>query len=42
MKGGKTALTGYLYLQGKTEVVGDEDDGNILVPTEGCWRRRPL
>jgi len=29
------ALTGYLYLQGKTELIGDEEEGYIVVPTKG-------
>ena len=35
-------LTGHLYLQGKTELIGDEKEGHIVVPTEGDWRRLRL
>jgi predicted nuclease with RNAse H fold len=37
-----SALTGYLYLQGKTELIGDEEEGYIVVPTKGEWRRLKL
>ena len=36
------ALTGYLYLQGKTELIGDEQEGYIVVPTKGDWGRLKL
>ncbi len=36
------ALTGYLYLQGKTELIGDEEEGYIVVPTKSDWRRLKL
>ena len=36
------ALTGYLYLQKKTELIGDEEEGYIVVPTKGDWRRLKL
>ena len=36
------ALTGYLYLQGKTELVGDEKEGYIVVPLKRDWRRLQL
>ena len=36
------ALTGYLYLQGKTEVIGNGEEGYIVVPTKGDWRRLKL
>jgi predicted nuclease with RNAse H fold len=36
------ALTGYLYLQGKTELIGDKEEGYIVVPTKGNWRRLRL
>ena len=36
------ALTGYLYLQEKTELIGDEEEGYIVVPTKGDWRRLKL
>ena len=35
------ALTGYLYLQEKTELIGDEE-GYIVVPTKVDWRRLRL
>jgi len=35
------ALTGYLYLRGKTELVGNEE-GYIVVPTKSDWRRLRL
>jgi len=36
------ALTGYLYLQGKTELIGNEEEGYIVVPTKSDWRRLRL
>jgi predicted nuclease with RNAse H fold len=36
------ALTGYLHLQRKTELIGDEEEGYIVVPTETDWRRLQL
>ena len=36
------ALTGYLYLQGKTELIGDKEEGYIVVPTKEDWRRLRL
>jgi len=36
------ALTGYLYLQEKTELIGDGEEGYIVVPTKGDWRRLKL
>lgn len=36
------ALTGHLYLQGKTELVGDEKEGYIVVPLKRDWRRLQL
>jgi len=36
------ALTGYLYLQGKIELVGNEEEGYIVVPTKSDWRRLQL
>jgi predicted nuclease with RNAse H fold len=36
------ALTGYLYLQGKTDLIGDGEEGYIVVPTKGDWRRLKL
>lgn len=35
------ALTGHLHLQGKTELIGDEEE-YIVVPTENDWRRLRL
>ena len=32
------ALTGYLYLQEKVELVGDEEEGYIVVPVKSDWR----
>ncbi|KPV64556.1 MAG: hypothetical protein AOA66_0089 [Candidatus Bathyarchaeota archaeon BA2] len=36
------ALTGYLHLQGKTELIGNEEEGYIVVPTKSDWRRLNL
>ncbi len=36
------ALTGHLHLQRKTELIGDEEEGYIVVPTESDWRRLQL
>jgi len=36
------ALTGYLHLQGKTELIGNEEEGYIVVPKKGDWRRLKL
>ena len=36
------ALTGYLYLQEKTELIGDAEEGYIVVPTKGDWGRLKL
>jgi len=36
------ALTGYLYLQGKTELIGNETEGYIVVPVKCNWRRLRL
>jgi len=36
------ALTGHLYLQGKTELIGNDEEGYIIVPTKGDWRRLRL
>ncbi len=36
------ALTGHLHLQRKTESIGDEEEGYIVVPTESDWRRLQL
>ena len=36
------ALTGYLYLQGKIELIGNEEEGYIVVPTKSDWRRLRL
>jgi len=32
------ALTGYLQLKQKTELIGDRIEGYIVVPTESDWR----
>jgi len=32
------ALTGYLHLKQKTELIGDRIEGYIVVPTESNWR----
>jgi hypothetical protein len=36
------ALTGYLYLQGKTELIGDEKEGCIAVSVRLNWRKLQL
>ena|GEM_PF-2390815 len=36
------ALTGYLYLEGKTELIGDEEEGYIVVPMKTDWRTMRL
>jgi predicted nuclease with RNAse H fold len=36
------ALTGYLYLQGKTELIGNEKEGYIAVPVRRNWRKLQL
>jgi predicted nuclease with RNAse H fold len=36
------ALTGYLYLQEKIDLIGDGEEGYIVVPTKGDWRRLKL
>jgi len=36
------ALTGHLHLQRKTELVGDEKEGYIVVPLKRDWRRLQL
>jgi len=36
------ALTGYLHLQGKIELIGNEEEGYIVVPTKSDWRRLKL
>ncbi len=33
------ALTGYLYMKGLTEIVGDHKEGYIVVPIKQDWRR---
>jgi len=38
LKAATAALTGHLHLQGKTELIGDEEE-YIVVPTENDWRR---
>jgi len=36
------ALTAHLHLQGKTELMGDAEEGYIIVPTESNWRKLHL
>jgi len=36
------ALTGHLHLQGKTELVGEEKEGYIVVPLKRDWKRLQL
>jgi len=36
------ALTGHLYIQGKTELIGDKKEGYIVVPSESDWRKLQL
>jgi len=36
------ALTGYLYLQGKTELIGNDKEGYIAVPVKCNWRKLQL
>lgn len=36
------ALTGYLYLQEKTQLIGNEREGYIAVPIECNWRKLQL
>jgi len=36
------ALTGYLYLKGKTQLIGNEREGYIAVPIECNWRKLQL
>jgi len=36
------ALTGHLHLQGKTELIGNEKEGYIVVPKENDWRKLQL
>jgi predicted nuclease with RNAse H fold len=36
------ALTGHLYIQGKTELIGDRKEGSIIVPSESDWRKLQL
>jgi len=35
-------LTGHLYIQGKTELIGDKKEGYIVVPSESDWRKLQL
>jgi len=37
-----SALTGYLYLQGKTQLIGNEKEGYIVVPIKRNWRKLQL
>ncbi len=36
------AFTGYLYTRGKVELVGDNKEGFIVVPTREDWRKLKL
>lgn len=36
------ALTGHLYLKGKTESIGDREEGYIIVPEKSDWRKLHL
>jgi predicted nuclease with RNAse H fold len=36
------ALTGYIYLQGKTQLIGNEREGYIAVQIEHNWRKMQL
>ncbi len=36
------ALTGHLYIQGKTELIGDRKEGYIVVPSGSDWRKLQL
>ena len=36
------SLTGYLYLKGKTQLIGNEREGYIAVPIECNWRKLQL
>ncbi|RLI47072.1 hypothetical protein DRO69_01595 [Candidatus Bathyarchaeota archaeon] len=36
------ALTGHLYIEGKTELIGDEKEGYIIVPSKRDWRKLQL
>jgi len=36
------ALTGYLHLKRKTELIGDPKEGFIVVPKKGDWRALKL
>lgn len=33
-----SALTAHLYIEGKTEVVGDQEEGFIIIPKKQDWR----
>lgn len=35
-------LTGHLHLQGKTELIGDNKEGYIVVPIKNDWRKLQL
>jgi hypothetical protein len=37
-----SALTAYLYMKGKAEVIGDEEEGFIIVPKKHDWRALKL
>ena len=36
------ALTGHFHLQGKTEQIGDNKEGYIVVPIKSDWRKLQL
>jgi len=36
------ALTGHLYIQGKTELIGDRKEGYTTVPSDSDWRKLQL
>jgi hypothetical protein len=36
------AFTGYLYLQGKTELIGNEKEGHVAVPVKCNWGKLQL
>lgn len=36
------ALTGHLHLKGKTELIGDNKEGYIVVPIKSNWRKMQL
>ena len=36
------ALTGHLHLKGKTELIGDNKEGYVVVPIKSNWRKLQL